>query len=52
MGGLKRVKRSDQGLNCNFLYKGTLATFDHGVKPISMPRCTVSLKYDTGKKKF
>ena len=41
-----------QGLNCNFLYKGTLAAFDNGVKPIVMHRCRVSLKYGTETGKF
>ena len=41
-----------QGLNRNFLYKGTLAAFDNGVKPIVMHRCRVSLKYGTEIGKF
>ena len=41
-----------QGLNCNFLYKGTLAAIDSGVKSIVMDRCVVSLKYGTEIGKF
>ena len=41
-----------QGLICNSLYKGTLAAFDNGVKPIVIHRCIVSLNYDTETGKF
>ena len=40
------------GLNCNFLYKGTLAAIDNGVKMIAMRRCIVSPKYGTEVEKF
>ena len=41
-----------QGLNCNFLYMGTLEAFDNGVKLIVMHRCIVNLKYGTETRKF
>ena len=41
-----------RGSKCNFLYKGTLAAFDNGVKMIVMHRCIVSLKYGTETGKF
>ena len=35
------------GLSCNVLYKGTLAAFDNGTKPIVMHRSIVCLKLGT-----
>ena len=36
-----------RGSKCNFLYKGTLAAFDNGVKMIVMHRYIVSIHYST-----
>ena len=43
----KTTNKQTQGLNYNFLYKGTLTAFDNSIKLIVMHRCIVRLKYGT-----